>query len=277
MKKTEELIKVHHYVMKEESMNSELLLAKEILDSQMEQDDQMEMNLKHNQSLFLLIHHGYALIWIDGQCLSLDGKCSLFLHGKKDIQIQWNHAQFEFAILQGNNMKSLIEKEKIILDPCFYQKSIIFFRTCWSSLKKYSQVDAMGITSAIYRLFSDLSHYALGIQEDNVQHKMVQSIIEFIENHYTEDITLQMLENHLGYSKYYMLHVFTEVMGLSIHDYFIRRRLTQVKVLMMESDKSMNEIAKECGFKSEVSLYKSFKNIYSITPGQFKKQVKQHP
>nr|WP_275056170.1 helix-turn-helix transcriptional regulator [Faecalicoccus acidiformans] len=76
----------------------------------------------------------------------------------------------------------------------------------------------------------------------------------------------------LGYSKYYVLHVFQEVMELSVHDFIVRRRLTEVKSLLLEDRLTIEEIAQSCGFKSDIALYyKAFKRIYSITPGQFKK------
>ena len=229
--------------------------------------------MEENQCLVLLIHQGYGLLWEKETWNPLKSKCMIFLHGEKEIQLQFHSCQYEYAFLQGNHTKSLIPQEKILCNPCFYQKAVIFFCSIWSSIDKYNQVDLLGITSSIYRLFSDLSHFLMGMDEENVQHKMVQKILDYIEQHYKENVTLQELADYLGYSKYYMLHVFSEVMGLSIHDYFIRRRLTQVKVLLMENQMTIESIAKECGFASDIALYKAFKNVYSITPGQFKKQV----
>ena len=97
--------------------------------------------------------------------------------------------------------------------------------------------------------------------------------VSFIEQNYRRDIGLKDISEAGGYSEYYFLRVFKEVMRMTPYEYLIRKRLSQVKILLLSTGKTIEEIALECGFKSDISLYKAFKNMYSITPGEYKKCV----
>lgn len=66
-------------------------------------------------------------------------------------------------------------------------------------------------SSSVYRFYSDIIH--MNMDKDN------KKSVEYIEDHFKEDICLDDICESLGYSKYYVLHVFQEVMELSVHDF----------------------------------------------------------
>lgn len=186
----------------------------------------------------------------------------------KDKFSYTNELEKEDCLIKGKKSK-VLEKDFYVLDSIAYKKVNYFFSSIYSSLTKYKTCDIYMNSSSVYRFYSDVMH--IDLDKDNKKSLLVKRTIEYIENSFKEDISLDDICYHLGYSKYYVLHVFQDVMGLSVHDFIVRRRLTEVKTLLLDDTLTIEEIAQNCGFKSDIALYKTFKRVYSITPGQFKR------
>lgn len=251
---------------------NELHLAVEIGKAKSKEYATFLFELDKDECLIFCVYEKTGLIWIDGKCISLDLKTTLILSGKHNVEISLNKVEFEYCLIKGKKMNKVMDANIIVLSSNFYKKTNYFFSSVYSSFTKYKSQDLFANSSSVYRFYSDVLH--INQDKDNNKSLLAQKVVEYIENNYTEDISLDGISESLGYSKYYILHVFKEVMELSVHDYIIRRRLTQAKYLLLEEKMSIDEIAHCCGFKSDIALYKAFKNVYSVTPGQFKKMSK---
>ena len=76
----------------------------------------------------------------------------------------------------------------------------------------------------------------------------IEQVIDYIENHLSEKIDLETVSTTVNYSKYHLHRMFTETVGLTIHDYVQRRQLTEAAKLLVFSDKPIIEIAFICGY-----------------------------
>lgn len=225
--------------------------------------------LNKEDCLVISFHENIGIITIDEKTLSPNIKTTLILMGKHRVELNLNYVEFEYCLIKGKMMTKILEKDFYILDSIAYKKVYYFYSSIYSSLTKYKTCDIFMNSSSVYRFFSDILH--INIDKDSKKSLLVKKAVDYIEEHFQEDINLDDICKYLGYSKYYILHVFQEIMEISVHDFVVRRRLTEVKSLLLEDKLSIEEIAQSCGFKSDIALYKAFKRIYSITPGQFKK------
>lgn len=244
-------------------------LARKLVKATVPNEQSWSLSLADNECLVCCIHEGSSLVWAHEVCLTIDAKMILIVQQETTIEFRMNSAYFEYAILCGENVKDAFSRNVILLDPSFYRKGDYFFRCLDQSLNKYSCLDAYAMASSVYRFFSDATHS--NSESDSQKAKIVDRIMAYVEKHYDTTISLDAISEEIGYSKYYLSHVFKEIMSLTIHEYVIRRRLTQVKHYLLEDVLSVEEIAQRCGFSSDVALYKTFKNVYAVTPGQFKK------
>ena len=88
-------------------------------------------------------------------------------------------------------------------------------------------------------------------------------IIQFLEEHYQEKISLQEIAKHWNYSSSYTSQLFKEYVGINFYDYLTRIRLRQATRMLSETDMRVLDIASENGFQDldmHISLYKSMKN-----------------
>jgi AraC family transcriptional regulator len=96
-------------------------------------------------------------------------------------------------------------------------------------------------------------------------------VIDYIQNHYAEDLNLTKLASIACFSKFHFHRLFHAMIGETINDFVQRIRLEKsVHKLNTELNKSITEIALDCGFSSSQHFAKAFKTFYRITPSDFR-------
>ena len=120
---------------------------------------------------------------------------------------------------------------------------------------------------------SSLIENADDIIAEASSNKMVNKIIDYINRHYTDDVTLDSLAERFHFSKYYISHLFKDVVGISVGDYLIARRLYVCNNLI-RGGRSVKEAAFTVGFTNYSNFFRLYKKHFKITPQQFKEQIK---
>lgn len=105
----------------------------------------------------------------------------------------------------------------------------------------------------------------------------IDTVIDYIENHISEKIDLETVAAAANYSKYHLHRMFTETVGLTIHDYTHRRQLTEAAKLLVFSDKPILEIAFICGYESQQSFTTAFTSMYKTSPAQYRDRQAFYP
>ena len=97
-------------------------------------------------------------------------------------------------------------------------------------------------------------------------------IINYIQKHYSEKITLDSLASHFALSKYSLSRSFTYFMNQSLIDYLIDFRVDESKKLLQFTDHSIAEIADETGFSTMNNFISQFKKRTGLTPTAYRRQ-----
>ena len=98
----------------------------------------------------------------------------------------------------------------------------------------------------------------------------VKSIITYINNNYTNNITLEDVSKHFYISKYHLCRIFKKATGYTLHGYITHKRITRVKELISEG-KNISDSAAEAGFDSYSSFYRAYINEYGVSPKEILK------
>lgn len=94
----------------------------------------------------------------------------------------------------------------------------------------------------------------------------MQKILLYCDTHYSEDISLGLLEKKLGYNKYYISHIFSENMNTGFSDYMRYLRISAAKRMLRHTDKSITEIASDIGYSSIRTFNRQFFAEVGKTP-----------
>lgn len=105
----------------------------------------------------------------------------------------------------------------------------------------------------------------------------MKTVISYIENNLDGKLGLEQIADAVHYSKYHLHRLFTETVGMTIHDYALRRQLTEAAKLLVFSEKSVMEIALFCGYESQQAFTVAFKAMYKCPPAEYRKQKTFYP
>lgn len=96
-------------------------------------------------------------------------------------------------------------------------------------------------------------------------------VLDYVDNHIEERISLVDIANEMGYSPCYFSRLFSETMKLSVTTY-IRIRKFQHAIIDLDKGKSVLETAMKYGFESHEGFTRSFRQLYGFVPEVLKNQ-----
>lgn len=105
--------------------------------------------------------------------------------------------------------------------------------------------------------------------------RVVYDVLEYINENYQENLSLDTLANRFFISKYHLSREFTRVTGSSVHQYVTQRRLITAKQ-MMSDGMSTTSVCQHCGFGDYSSFYRAFKSAYRISPREFSLRLRKY-
>ena len=102
--------------------------------------------------------------------------------------------------------------------------------------------------------------------------RKIYSITSFIHNHYSEDLSLDMLAEKFDISLSYLSHQFKLVTGFTVTDYIQMTRIRNVQALLVGTQIPITEVAAPCGFNSFSQFNRVFRKHIGISPSVYRKQ-----
>ena len=105
----------------------------------------------------------------------------------------------------------------------------------------------------------------------------VSMVIDYIESNLNQKADLDTIAEAVHYSKFYLHRVFSETLGMTIHEYQQRRRLTEAAKLLVFSRQSILDIALSSGYGSQQSFTAMFTAMYKQSPNQYRANEKFYP
>jgi transcriptional regulator GlxA family with amidase domain len=102
----------------------------------------------------------------------------------------------------------------------------------------------------------------------------IGAIVDFIDAHPDEALSLEQLADRVHRSKYHFARVFREEVGVPPWTYVVETRLRTARHLLdTRPDLSLAEIALRAGFYDQPHFTRVFKKAEGVTPGEYRKDV----
>jgi AraC family transcriptional regulator len=102
---------------------------------------------------------------------------------------------------------------------------------------------------------------------------IVESAQLLIASQATTRWTLYTLAQRIGCSPFHLAHVFSEVVGVSIHQYQLRVRLGAALDQVVDSDRGLSAIAVDAGFTHHSHFSAAFRRAFGITPSALRRDA----
>lgn len=105
--------------------------------------------------------------------------------------------------------------------------------------------------------------------QSTVTHR-VTVMAKFITDNFRRRITLADIAASAHLNRTYASTIFRQTIGTTPGGYLAQRRVAEAQRLLITTDKSMIDIAYECGFNSQSSFYQQFTHHCRISPGRYR-------
>ncbi|MBP2623577.1 AraC family transcriptional regulator [Streptococcus oricebi] len=128
------------------------------------------------------------------------------------------------------------------------------------------------LNQLLYLLFSQSyitsNHRSL---ESYRKEEKIRSLIDYISQHYQDNLSIEHLSAYCGYSPTHFMNFFKKHLGVSCMEYLIQFRLRKAAELLEHSTISILEVAQQIGFNNLSNFNRQFKKYYQMTPSQYRR------
>lgn len=211
----------------------------------------------------------------NGDCLFIDCRNPYELRSSDNDpwEIMWLHFNgatsakyYEFFLSQMRNVFRTAHAEEI--------ESVI---SEIISVNEKNEPEAEIITSSlIVKLLTlALTSNRSEDQTGSALRQKLSAVNRYIEEHFTEEITLEMLSSLFYISKYYLTREYKKIYGKTIFQHIITCRINCGKKLLRFSDHSVEEIAHLCGFNDQSYFARQFKKSENVTCFAYRKMWRE--
>lgn len=101
---------------------------------------------------------------------------------------------------------------------------------------------------------------------------IISRAMRYIRDHATEGINVEDVLDDIGLSRPTLVKRMKRATGRTPHQAIVRARIDHAKTLLLDTELTVEQIARRCGFDRPPRLHEAFKRTVGMTPGQFRRQ-----
>lgn len=168
-------------------------------------------------------------------------------------------------------------RQKLAASYCVYKSDteslkmlrrlMYYFLEAQNSASAYKQEQMEALVNLIIIIVLEMKESTIGIE----RHNRTTQIINYINNNYEHDISLDVLADMFHISTYYLCREFKKNTNRTVVDYIKHTRIMNAERLFKETDKNVTEVATLTGFSNLTHFNRVFKEIAGVNPSQYKK------
>lgn len=163
-----------------------------------------------------------------------------------------------------------------------WENQILQLLTHIFSLQEAKETNELGTMQLLLQLWNILFENKDWKSDPDSIHRLnhkqagLQTMMQYIHDHYMEEITLEMIAASASISKSGALHIFQSNIHCSPVAYLIQYRLAQAAEQLYTTQKSVFSIAEENGFTSSGYFCRKFRQHYHMSPNEYRKKKLTH-
>ena len=204
------------------------------------------------------------------------------LHGTRGSAFSRVLINFDEAYLEKYFNKSFIKE----LLQCFSMEMVpaeiihsnpdikkLFFEV-HTAIQKEEFLTASLKLASLLDLLNKTTRATLKTEAEKSESINIESIWKYIDDNLTSIENISQIAEHFHFSKYYFCHFFKKRTGLPVIEYVCSVRIQQAQKLLIDTNKSIAEIAFAVGFKDRSYFCLTFKKKVGISPSVYRNTYK---
>lgn len=251
-----------------------------------------DMSIQHYHDAYEIYFQlqGKRYVFVDNICYTLEaGDVAIFkpfdIHYAQSRDVEYYgrfvmnfQDELLMSILRKEEVKILLEK----LPSCVIHLPETEFEHLYYEFQKADQYNKRGgflaeklqgtVVLQIIMLLMECMDENLIVKGKKISPHIIQ-VLDYIQLHYKEQITLDEIAETVHMSKYYLCRTFRQVTGASVLEYINNIRLMRAHTLLAHTKDSIEQIALQTGFSSSSNLARVFKKSYGFSPRAFRRKI----
>ena len=228
----------------------------------------------------VLIHSGktHAGLYAKGDMCVIPAKTRVFVRWDGDDR----HLQIRIAsgFIQSLARETInVNPERLELLPEFRTRDsqiesigmMLLAELQQENLGPKLYIDSLANVLAVHLLRQySASKSRLAIYGGGLPERQLGQVLEYINEHLERDIKLADLAQLLGMSQFHFSRMFKQSIGTAPYQYLLQQRVERAKQLLKQTERSIADIALDCGFNSHSHLSKQFRQLTGMTPTAYR-------
>ncbi|MBS4803475.1 MAG: helix-turn-helix transcriptional regulator [Clostridium sp.] len=216
----------------------------------------------------------WDLIIINPNCLHTE-KSSL-----SDVPLEYTVLGVDNLLLNFPESYSLIDNDRqikqYIIKNCFRDKDVIldYFDRLILEVEHKAFNYELACKSMLILFITHIirtTTSSLFIEESQEKINLeCMKIKNYIDAHYSQNITLDFLSDLSYMNKFHLVHTFTKEIGVSPINYVITRRIQEAKNLLATTNYSIRDIASIVGFSNSSYFSQMFRKVSGVSPKSYR-------
>lgn len=231
--------------------------------------------------LFFIVVRGTGVLEYDGVHYDLKGGDCVFVDCRKPYYHETSEDLWtlKWVHFYGPNLHGIYQKYiERGGQPCFHPADLSGYERLLAMLYKIASSSSYIKDMQIYEKLAGLLTLVMEeswnpeLNQRSATKKLdLQSIKEYLDQHYQEKISLDELSNLFFINKFYLTRIFKEQFGFSVNNYLTQVRITHAKQLLRFSDLSIERVGTLCGLGDANYFSRVFKKVEGMSPGEYRR------
>ena len=232
--------------------------------------------------------------------LIMDGEIEISVDGEKQVAHKG-----DIAVIPSFRVHSFHTPNHVKMLICTFPNSLLTDFLPFSELGKKRSASVFHATNDLWRYLTESGFYDIRTKrtfdpkEDfNFIHKLratfymilseyfeacpiiagsgidntLSKILIYISENYNKDISLRTVGHALGYNPKYVSDCFKSIPGFGFRSFLNSLRIERAKNLLAKTDMNNLDIAYECGFVSQASFHRVFRELVKTSPQKYRSE-----
>jgi len=193
-----------------------------------------------------------------------------------DRSIPWEYTWLEF---DGLRAKEAIEIAGLSLDePIYHARYRDIRETMLNEMLYITQHKSMAPFHLIGHLYLFIDALIRSIssahtlKSGRLRDFYIHEALTFIEQNFQNDISVEDIADTCGLNRSYFGKIFKEALGKTTQEFLLNYRMTKATELLKLTRLSIGDISKAVGYGNPLHFSRAFKNVYGISPREWRNQ-----
>ena len=240
-------------------------------------NDWISLPHSHNFTEFFYITNGSGKFSVESKILDVKSNDLIILNPTiVHTEISNTLKPMEYIVLGIEGIQFQTENQGyIFLSSSAHKTDLhLYFNTLAHEMKldqPYRDFMCQNLLNVIFTIILRNDAFKISLVTGPHPTKECGIVKKYIDEHYSENITIETLSSLIHLNKYYFVHNFTRQFGTSPINYLIKRRIDESKHLLAKTNYSLSSISQIVGFSSPSYFSQAFKRTTGITPQEYRR------